>query len=276
MEHFSNSVVGGPNTISPRAGMSWAVWGEVENAPGTLYGNDREVYHGAGNVVDVVGQDIERDQRGHFDDLGIVQAGCTGRSQIRVADLAAAQGDLARQRGNRAAAALARSGDGIRRQAGALAHQGVGRQAVSAPVDLADGEGDAFSLRWAQRTVLQCAVQLQVAGQGVGGMGKRAEQIGHHAQLCLGVLQYGLCGGAGLVEGEGGDTGHDGVFRKCVLNCTRRILRLRLSVLIAFRPRFQSNRLVQAGPANRVPGEATRPFSRCAPTRRLASILPCC
>jgi hypothetical protein len=104
-----------------------------------------EVDSGAGEVVQVIGQGQQRDLSHDFDDLAIAQTGFMGSGNLRIAQLTAAFGDLARQGGHRAQRTRACLADVLFTQAGLGAEKRMGGDAVVAPVDLGGGQRGHFA-----------------------------------------------------------------------------------------------------------------------------------
>lgn len=78
----------------------------------------REVDIGGGDVVQVVGQGQQRDLCHHLHDLAIAETSLACCGDLIVIQLAAAFGDLMRQRGDRAERATTRLANGLIAQAG--------------------------------------------------------------------------------------------------------------------------------------------------------------
>lgn len=109
-----------------------------------------EVDLGRGDIVQVVGQGQQCRLRHHLDDLAIGKAGLARCSDLIVAQLAAAFGDLMGQRCDRAECAVSGLCDGLIAQTRLGAEKGVGSQAIIATVDLRGSECDDLAFGGAQ------------------------------------------------------------------------------------------------------------------------------
>ena len=164
--------------------------------------DDREVNVGFGDIVDVVGQHVERDRRHDLDHLGVAKAGQTHCGEVGVADAAARVEHLSREDKGGVGLGVARMTGTVQRDLGVVdlgeveAEIGVRRQAVIAAICLRDCERDAFAGLGVERAA-QCAVEAEITLERCGAGADETEEVGDRAELFLDGIEQRLrlCGG---------------------------------------------------------------------------------
>ena len=99
-------------------------------------------------------------------------------------------------------------GDGLCRQSGTFADQGVCAQAVLAAIGLTGSQRNDLALGGTQAAGAQRFGQAEVAVERCRRVGQRGEQVRHHAELGFDGLECGSGSGVSGVDGQGGDLGH--------------------------------------------------------------------
>src|SRR3979490_2735036 len=162
--------------------------------------DDGEVDIYVGDLVQVTSQGVEAGVQDHLDDLPIVIAGGSQRTDIVVADDASRPDQL----GGKApghfglrivggAAAVGRN-LGVIEPCAAPGAIGVQRQAVWASVFLGDGERDTRRRLGAKHAVVERSEQAQISPQRGGADGEQPNHVGHAAEPFCGGSKH-LAGG---------------------------------------------------------------------------------
>jgi hypothetical protein len=112
-------------------------------------------------------------------------------------------------------------------EAGVLAQEGVGRQAIVAAIALGDRKRDLLAHLGSERAVRNCAVQAEQAFERGRRLGGNAKHVGGDAETFLhGVEQvFGLALHDSRVES--GNTGHGDLLAVCAIADRRRLVTVR-------------------------------------------------
>ncbi len=149
----------------------------------------RKIHNGVGDVVHVIGENVEGDPYDDFDDLRVVKAGGAGGLDAGIGNIATLQGNGAGQLEDSVGFVVARggaagAGDVFPLEAGLAAKQGVGAKAVAAAIDLGDGEGHLLANFAGQDAVAEGAAKAEVPPQAADfpvasgvGAGKRCSCV---------------------------------------------------------------------------------------------------
>ena len=166
-----------------------------------------EIHYCAGDVVDVVRENVQRDVGDGLDDVAVGQAGGACLLEVGVADFAALHHDAAREledgvgllgRG----VGMTRVGDVFLREADFAADERVRAEAVAAQVALGDGKGDLLTDLGVETAAGKRAAEVEIALERGGRRAQHAEEIRHDAQLALHAVEelLGFAGRLGRVE----------------------------------------------------------------------------
>ncbi|SJM31360.1 hypothetical protein BQ8482_190090 [Mesorhizobium delmotii] len=177
--------------------------------------NDGKVDLRPGNLIDIVGPDIESDMLDDLDDLRIVVACEPDGAEILVTDMAAVArnlgGETHRCGGLGVVGPAAAIGDhlGIVKLGEVLAEIGVGGKAVAAAIDLGDRQSDALARRRGKAALGKRSGQSEIAFQRSRAIGNEPEEVWDDAELLLDGMQYRLRRSRRGLYGRGRrDTGH--------------------------------------------------------------------
>ena len=160
-----------------------------------------------GDVVDVIGINVQSHVGGDFNDLSIGQAGGTGMLDCGIADETLLHNYGQSKLQNRVILTgnpnrLACVSSVVLIQTGFAAKKSVGAQAIVAVIALGDGDADLFADFATQNAPGKGSGETQIALKRSGGIGQYAGQIWHDSELGLdGVEQLlGFASRAGGID----------------------------------------------------------------------------
>ena len=145
----------------------------------------RKVDDSAGDMVDVVAEDIQRDMGYRLDDLAIGQPGRTRLFKLWGPELPALHDDMARQFENGIGSWISRVGlpgigEVLLGQPQLAADECVGAEAVGALIGLGDRERDQFTDLRAQASVRKRGVEAEVALERSRSVAQDSKEIRDH------------------------------------------------------------------------------------------------